>query len=39
MAGSDTLAMELSSTFMNVAADKANVPHKRAEPVNGGGWK
>ena len=37
MAGSDTLAMDVSSTFMKVAADRANVPHRRAEPVSGGG--
>jgi hypothetical protein len=36
MAGSDTLAIEVSSTFMNVAADSAIVPHSRAEPSSGG---
>ena len=35
MAGSDTLAMDESNTFMKVAADKATVPHNRAEPCNG----
>src|SRR6187551_2497139 len=35
MAGSDTLAIEESSTFMNVAADRAIVPHTRAEPSSG----
>ena len=37
MAGNETLAMDVSSTFMNVAADSASVPHMRAEPVSGGG--
>jgi hypothetical protein len=37
MAGSETLAMELSSTFMKVAADRANVPQRRAAPFSGGG--
>src|SRR5258706_8032480 len=37
MAGSETLAIDVSSTFMKVAADRANVPHRRAEPDNGGG--
>jgi hypothetical protein len=37
IAGSDTLAIEVSSTFMNVAADSAIVPHSRAEPSSGGG--
>src|SRR5215213_1240409 len=36
IAGRDTLAIEVSSTFMNVAADKATVPHRRAEPSSGG---
>src|SRR5688572_18359678 len=36
MAGSETLAIEVSSTFMNVAADSAIVPHIRAEPSSGG---
>src|SRR3954471_22902086 len=37
IAGSDTLAIEVSSTFMNVAADRAIVPHRRALPSSGGG--
>ena len=37
MAGSDTLAIDVSSTFMKVAADRATVPHMRAEPSSGGG--
>src|SRR5512133_1294808 len=37
IAGSDTLAIEVSSTFMKVAADSASVPQRRAEPVSGGG--
>lgn len=37
MAGRDTLAMDVSSTFMNVAADRASVPHMRALPSRGGG--
>ena len=36
MAGSDTFAMEVSSTFMNVAVDSARVPRARALPVSGG---
>ena len=36
MAGRETLAIDVSSTFMKVAADRARVPHKRAEPVRGG---
>src|SRR6478609_475649 len=36
IAGSETLAIEVSSTFMNVAADSAIVPHSRAEPSSGG---
>src|SRR3954469_23863434 len=39
MAGRDTLAIDVSSTFMNVAADSAIVPHRRAEPSSGGGAK
>src|SRR4051812_6069945 len=35
IAGSDTLAIDVSSTFMNVAADSAIVPHMRAEPSRG----
>src|SRR5512133_2423671 len=37
MAGSDTLAIDVSSTFMKVAADSASVPHRRAAPLSGGG--
>ncbi|BFO53614.1 hypothetical protein AVXHC19_04170 [Acidovorax sacchari] len=37
MAGSDTLAIDVSSTFMNVAAERASVPHMRALPSSGGG--
>ena len=37
MAGSDTFAIEVSSTFMKVAADSAIVPQTRAEPSSGGG--
>lgn len=37
IAGKDTLAMDESSTFMNVAADRAIVPHMRAEPCSGAG--
>src|SRR4051812_49884233 len=37
MAGSDTLAIEVSSTFMNVAADSAIVPQTRADPSSGAG--
>src|SRR5881392_628422 len=36
MAGSDTFAIDVSSTFMKVAADRAMVPHTRAEPSSGG---
>jgi hypothetical protein len=36
MAGNDTLAMVESSTFMNVAADRASVPSTREAPVSGG---
>ena len=36
MAGIDTLAIEESSTFMNVAKDKDNVPNKSAVPYKGG---
>src|SRR4051812_5884454 len=35
IAGSDTLAMDVSSTFMNVAADSAIVPQMRADPSSG----
>src|SRR5215472_14114608 len=37
MAGSDTLAIDVSSTFMNVARDSATVPSARVAPVSGGG--
>ena len=37
IAGSETLAIELSSTFMNVASDSATVPSASVEPVSGGG--
>ena len=37
IAGKDTLAIEVSSTFMKVAADSASVPHMRADPVSGAG--
>ncbi|KAF1066132.1 MAG: hypothetical protein GAK39_05110 [Variovorax sp.] len=37
MAGSDTFAIDESSTFMKVAAESAIVPHTRAEPSSGGG--
>jgi len=36
MAGSATLAIEWSSTFMNVASDSTIVPIARALPVRGG---
>jgi hypothetical protein len=36
IAGIDTLAIDVSSTFMNVASDKAIVPRTRALPVSGG---
>ena len=36
MAGMDTLAMDESSTFMNVASDSATVPQARALPCSGG---
>ena len=36
MAGNETLAIDESSTFMNVASDRAIVPHRRAEPCSGG---
>src|ERR1700730_10977778 len=36
MAGIDTLAIEVSSTFMKVASDSAMVPIASAEPVSGG---
>ena len=36
MAGRETLAIDESSTFMKVAADRASVPHRRADPCSGG---
>ncbi len=36
IAGSETLAIDVSSTFMKVAAESAIVPHSRAEPSSGG---
>ena len=36
MAGMDTLAIDESSTFMNVASDSASVPSSSVEPVSGG---
>ncbi len=33
--GSDTLAIDVSSTFMNVASDSATVPIARVEPCSG----
>ena len=36
MEGRATLAIEVSSTFMNVASDKAIVPRTSALPVSGG---
>jgi len=35
MAGKDTLAIDESSTFMNVASDNATVPSTRALPPKG----
>src|SRR5512133_2483812 len=35
IAGSDTLAIDVSSTFMKVAADSAIVPQTRADPSSG----
>ena len=35
MAGMDTLAIDVSSTFMNVASESASVPSTRLPPVNG----
>src|SRR3546814_939331 len=34
--GIDTLAIEVSSTFMKVASDNAMVPSTSARPLNGG---
>ena len=36
IAGIDTLAMDVSRTFMNVASDSAIVPTTRAAPLSGG---
>src|SRR6476661_2133268 len=36
IAGIETLAIDVSSTFMNVASDNAIVPRTRALPVSGG---
>src|SRR6187431_2714057 len=36
IAGIETLAIDESSTFMNVASDSATVPATRAPPVSGG---
>src|SRR4029453_12309294 len=33
--GIDTLAIDVSSTFMNVASDSASVPSARCEPCSG----
>src|ERR1700733_6492174 len=39
IAGNETFAIDVSSTFMKVAAESAIVPHRRAEPSSGGnGW-
>src|SRR5664279_5308633 len=37
IAGMETLAIDVSSTTMNVAADSANVPATRLAPVSGAG--
>ena len=37
MAGSDTFAMDESSTFMKVASDRASVPRASVPPVSGAG--
>src|SRR5215470_12203503 len=37
MEGRETLAIDESSTFMNVAADSAIVPQTRADPSRGAG--
>src|SRR5579862_5021942 len=37
IAGIDTLAIDVSSTFMNVASDSAIVPSTSAPPLNGAG--
>src|ERR1700727_1951869 len=36
IAGIDTFAMEVSSTFMKIASDTARVPRIRAAPIRGG---
>ena len=36
MAGMETLAMDESSTFMNVASDNDSVPSSKAVPCSGG---
>src|SRR5579862_7578708 len=36
IAGIDTLAIDVSSTFMNVASDSAIVPSTRSLPASGG---
>src|SRR6185295_803810 len=38
MAGIDTLAIDVSSTIMNVAADSAIVPSTRSTPSSGACW-
>ena len=38
IAGSDTLAIDVSSTFMNVASESATVPSASVAPVSGAGW-
>src|SRR5262245_51713533 len=35
IAGIDTLAIDVSSTFMNVASDSASVPSARCDPCSG----
>ena len=37
MAGSDTFAIDVSSTFMKVASDSATVPTASCAPLSGGG--
>src|SRR5215472_11989932 len=37
IAGIDTLAIDVSSTFMNVASDSAMLPRASVAPVSGGG--
>ena len=38
IAGIDTLAIDVSSTFMNVASENATVPSASVAPVSGAGW-